>query len=369
MNCAGCIPLGQSFLDSRRDELVRRLHIVSCDKQISKCEPTVFTRANHAFGAKVTHSSPPTLVKTPENRIGMANAHLTANERTFALQWKLQNEKFAMTKFALLLLTTLLPGGAIAQFSYTVSNNTVTITAYTGPGGAVVIPSTIIGLPVVSIGASAFANHPGLTSIMIPQSVSSIGLTPFSGSSGLTAITVDAGNLSYSSVDGVLFNKNQTVLVVFPSGRGGSYVLPNSVTNIGEFAFYSCLGLTNITIDAGVQFISRWGFSGIGNTNLTALYFEGNAPIPLPAAFQAFKALLSAWNDRLVGDICWLSDGIVEAIDSDFRTELWGADQQLRIHCFLGPKHSRRRGSLHKPGQPGLVFGSNSHSRWPLGLF
>jgi BspA type Leucine rich repeat region (6 copies) len=242
-------------------------------------------RESHAFIS-------PTLVKTPENRIGMANAHLTANERTFALQWKLQNEKFAMTKFALLLLTTLLPGGAIAQFSYTVSNNTVTITAYTGPGGAVVIPSTIIGLPVVSIGASAFANHPGLTSIMIPQSVSSIGLTPFSGSSGLTAITVDAGNLSYSSVDGVLFNKNQTVLVVFPSGRGGSYVLPNSVTNIGEFAFYSCLGLTNITIDAGVQFISRWGFSGIGNTNLTALYFEGNAPIPLPAAFQAFKALV-----------------------------------------------------------------------------
>lgn len=56
-----------------------------------------------------------------------------------------------MAKFALLLLAVLLPRIVNAQFTYTVNNNAVTITAYTGPAGAVIIPSTIIGLPVVSI--------------------------------------------------------------------------------------------------------------------------------------------------------------------------------------------------------------------------
>ena len=60
--------------------------------------------------------------------------------------------------------------------TYTTNNGTITITGYTGPGGAVTIPSTINGLPVTSIGNYAFSNCTSLTSVTIPDSVTSIGL-------------------------------------------------------------------------------------------------------------------------------------------------------------------------------------------------
>jgi hypothetical protein len=69
------------------------------------------------------------------------------------------------TRLLLLLLLFLLalPSVVQAQFTYTTNNGTITITRYTGPGGDVIIPSTIDGLPVTSIGAGAFGNsleHP-----------------------------------------------------------------------------------------------------------------------------------------------------------------------------------------------------------------
>ena len=51
---------------------------------------------------------------------------------------------------------------------------------------------------------------------------------------------VDSLDLAYSSVDGVLFNKSQTTLIQCPGGKGGSYTVPNSVTNIGNNAFSDC---------------------------------------------------------------------------------------------------------------------------------
>ena len=64
--------------------------------------------------------------------------------------------------FLLLLLTA---AGQAQDFNYTNTNGTITITGYTGPGGEVTIPSTIDGLPVTAIGASAFANFGSLTNV------------------------------------------------------------------------------------------------------------------------------------------------------------------------------------------------------------
>ena len=99
-----------------------------------------------------------------------------------------------ITKFGLLLLAVLWPRIVNAQFTYTVSNNAVTITAYTGPGGAVIIPSTIIGLPVVSIQQEAFypgipGNSPDVTSVVIPDSVTNIDSDAFLYCDTLTKVT------------------------------------------------------------------------------------------------------------------------------------------------------------------------------------
>ena len=96
---------------------------------------------------------------------------------------------FTARLLPLLLLCTL-PAVVHAQFEYTADNGTITITGYTGPGGAVTIPDTIDGLPVTSIGEWAFSCCNGLTSVTIPNSVTSIGDAAFQYCTSLTSVTI-----------------------------------------------------------------------------------------------------------------------------------------------------------------------------------
>src|ERR1035437_6548260 len=139
-----------------------------------------------------------------------------------------------------LLLLLALPAAVQAQYTDTTNNGTITITGYTGSGGAVTIPDTITGLPVTSIGSSAFYYCTRLTSVTIGNSVTNIGYRAFDSCTSLIAITVAATNSVYSSVAGVLFNKSQTTLIQCPGGKAGSYTIPNTVTSIGSYAFYYC---------------------------------------------------------------------------------------------------------------------------------
>ena len=112
---------------------------------------------------------------------------------------------------------------------------------------------------VTSIGRSAFAGT-RLTSITIPNSVTTIGSLAFS-IRDLTEINVAAGNSSYTVQDGVLYNKNKTILHTYPEGKAGaSFAIPNSVTSIGNCAFVSCK-LTSVTIPNSVNSIGSQAFS------------------------------------------------------------------------------------------------------------
>ena len=153
---------------------------------------------------------------------------------------------------------------------------------------------------VTSIGWDAFSGCTSLTNITIPNSVTNIGDSAFYYCFSLTAISVDTNNSAYSSVDGVLFNKNQTTIIQYPPRKGGTvYTIPISVTSVGSSSLYNCTNLTTITIPNSVTSIGSWAFSyctsltsitipnsvtSIGDyafyqcTKLKSVYCQGNAP-------------------------------------------------------------------------------------------
>ena len=116
---------------------------------------------------------------------------------------------------------------------------------------------------VTSIGECAFYGCSSLTSVTIPNSVTTIGGSAFSSCSSLTSINVDNNNEYYSSSVGVLFDKNQTILICYPAGKTESiYTVPNSVTSIGEYAFCGCSSLESVTIPDSVTSIGSSAFEG-----------------------------------------------------------------------------------------------------------
>ena len=140
-------------------------------------------------------------------------------------------------------------------------DGTLEITGYSGNDTGLVIPEEIDGKTVTSIGDSAFYCCSGLKSIEIPSGVTNIGDSAFWGCSGLVRIVVDEQNENYSSLDGVLFNKEKTEIICCPGGKTGQYQILNGVTSIGDYAFKGCSGLTSIEIPSGVTSIGYSAFS------------------------------------------------------------------------------------------------------------
>lgn len=112
------------------------------------------------------------------------------------------------------------------------------------------------------LGRMAFAFCGSLETIDIPASVFSIGLAPFAGCASLTSIGVDADNVSYLSIDGVLFDIDTTVLIQYPIGKTGeTYTVPEGVTEIGMYAFSYGTGLLSVFLPAELQIICAMAFN------------------------------------------------------------------------------------------------------------
>ena len=151
--------------------------------------------------------------------------------------------------------------------------------------GEITIPDS-----VTSISDYAFNDCTSLTSVTIPDSVTSIDDWTFSSCTSLTSIEVSGNNKNYSSADGVLFNKDKSELITYPAGKTDSeYVIPNSVTRIGRYAFSGCKSLTSITIPDSVTSIGDYAFEGC--TSLTSITIPNSVTSIGNSAFSGCESL------------------------------------------------------------------------------
>ncbi len=189
-------------------------------------------------------------------------------------------------------------------FSYRITDGGIELTEYSGGGGAVVIPASIDGYRVVKLGDHLFADRRDISSLTIPEGVKELGeaalwfctgLTELKlpqsteilrtnslyglsgvnelyipenvseiedlcfGWSGYEKIEVSGGNQQYSSVDGVLYSKDGSRLLFYPAYKADrEFTVPDTVTDIGFFAFDRTLFLEKLNISANVSNIDSY---------------------------------------------------------------------------------------------------------------
>jgi uncharacterized repeat protein (TIGR02543 family) len=265
------------------------------------------------------------------------------------------NKALAMLALAAFLLSPL-PRIVLADqsgdFVYAVVDNEIEITGYKGKGGAVTLPAQIAGKPVaavadnafkdcaaltaltvprgvreigysafagctgmksvslpyglVSIGDYAFMNCTGLSFVTLPDSFAVIGYGAFAGCTALEAITVGTMNPNFSSVSGVLYDKNKETLICCPAGRKGYLAVPDGVVVIGQEAFAGCSGLTGISLPDSLASIGYWAFSGC--TGLTGIALPASLETIGTSAFDGCAGLASVT----------LPAGLIDAGDNAF---------------------------------------------------
>jgi len=132
------------------------------------------------------------------------------------------------------------------------------------------LKSISVSNAVTSLGISAFAGSTNITDIIIGNSVAKLGTGVFTGCSSLLTINVNSANVSFSSLNGVLFSFDKLTLFQYPCARKGNYEIPALVKKIGVSAFSLCTGLQSINIPQSITSIQSSAFAECsGLTNVT----------------------------------------------------------------------------------------------------
>ena len=152
------------------------------------------------------------------------------------------------------------------------------------------LTSVSIGINVTEIDVSAFEDCNSLETVVIPAAVNAIGESAFSRCDSLKSIFVSESNANYSSVDGVLFDKQQTALIQYPIGNiVPQYTVPATVTAIGNAAFYECENISTVNLPAGLTSIGSEAF----------YYCNNLKGITLPESVTSIGDCAFSWCDKI----------------------------------------------------------------------
>ncbi len=194
----------------------------------------------------------------------------------------------------------------IPNFEYSVSQEGITLTKYTGSESRVEIKPSYLSRPVTAIGSHTFKEHENLKKLIMPENITSVGAWAFQKCTSLTdiklprelvsignnafyrcdslvtvsvpenvkvigsrafgackslrRIDVASGNKNYTSADGVLLSSDKKTLITCPAGRSGKYTVPKYITTLEAFSFFGCSNLNEIILHKGVESIGERAF-------------------------------------------------------------------------------------------------------------
>ncbi len=229
---------------------------------------------------------------------------------------------------ALIMLVGMVPAMSVSAEAYTtddgivyeIGNDEVTITDYTGTATELVIPLTIEGYYVTTIGDYAFAYDTNITSVSVPASVISIGVSAFERCSNLTGINLPdhvtsigryafngCSSLTSIQIPGGLTSTTSNNIFACCSSLS-NVIISEGVTNINNSMFYFCESLGNITIPTSVTSIDSNAFNNC--SNLKSIIIPSSVTNIGTYAFYKCPALTDVyfggtqeqWNEIFVGD-------------------------------------------------------------------
>ena len=153
------------------------------------------------------------------------------------------------------------------------------LTKYNGQNSDLILPEGI-----THIGKYSVSGNTNIKSITIPKTVTKIDEYGFSFSDNIKKINVDKENKFFTSVDGVLYTKDKSILLMAPEGIEDNFIIPSFVKEIGKNAFTGCKKLTSIVIPPNVTIIQDSAF----------------------AACTSLKDITISENVNEIGDACFI---------------------------------------------------------------
>lgn len=150
--------------------------------------------------------------------------------------------------------------------------------------------------------------------LFIAKEVTTFDITGVFGSKSLAKVVVEEGNVNYTSIDGVLFNKDITKIVYYPTEREGNYVLPETIIEIGDKVFEGKTGITSITIGKNVRSVGTSAFASC--SKLKEVIFEEGGTEDLIIGSLAFNSCRALVNLHLPERLTQILDAAFKACDS-----------------------------------------------------
>lgn len=144
-------------------------------------------------------------------------------------------------------------------YYFPIEDNTAEVVGTEIADAELIIPTNLNGYTVTKIAESAFKNSE-ITKAVIPDTITEIGNKAFYNCKKLAEINVDENNEKYYSEYGVLFTKDKTILLQYPSSKSDkSYILPEGVKTISQEAFSGCM-LHTIVLPVSLKTVESWAF-------------------------------------------------------------------------------------------------------------